>query len=310
MPDVDAAMFHHAAPANGFLSRKLAKIAIYSDKLKGNRIMVMVESYKEFILKVENEIAYLTINRPSMRNSLNETCFAELNLFLDFIEENPKIKIAIITGTGDKAFIAGADIDGVRNKSGIAHLKNPVLENIYQKLENCTKPILAAINGLAFGGGFELAMACDIRIASENAKFGLPETSLGIHPGAGGTQRLSRLAGVGVAKEVIMAGRIITADEAKNLGLVMRVVPLASLMEETVSVAKKMLEKGPLALLLAKKAINASLSTDLSTGLLIETLGYAMLMDSGDKQEGIQSFLEKRPPNFKGEQKGSEECMK
>lgn len=263
--------------------------------------MIAVEDYQEFILRVENEIAYFTINRPSVRNSLNEACFAEMIRFLDFIESSSDVKIAIITGTGDRAFIAGADINGVKNKRGITHLKTPTLEDIYRRIECCTKPMIAAINGLAFGGGFELAMACDIRIASENAKFGLPETNLGIYPGAGGTQRLSRLVGIGVAKEVIMAGRVLSADEAKNLGLVMQVVPSALLMENAVSVAKKMLEKGTLALILAKKVINSSLDTDMTTGMLIETLGYSILMDSKDKQEGVQAFLEKRPPKFIGE---------
>lgn len=263
--------------------------------------MVTVEGFKEFILQVEDGIAYFTINRPEVRNSLNEACFAEIVNFVDFVEENPDVKIAIVTGTGEKAFIAGADINGVKNKKGIRHLKKPDLEDAYKKVENCNKPIIAAINGLAFGGGFELALACDIRIASENAKFGLPETSLGIYPGAGGTQRLPKLAGIGVAKEVIMAGRVLNAQEAHMLGLVMKVVPLTNLMEEAVAVAKKMMEKGPLALMMAKKVINASQNTDMATGLLIETMGYSFLLDSKDKQEGIEAFFAKKTPNFQGE---------
>lgn len=257
-----------------------------------------MEIYQEFTLQVNDGIALFTINRPQVRNALNETCFAEMNRFIDFVEESSEVQLAILTGAGEKAFIAGADINGVKNKTGRVHLKSPTLENIYKKIENCTKPIIAAVNGLAFGGGFELALACDIRIAAQNAKFGLPETNLGIYPGAGGTQRLSRIAGLGVAKEVIMGGRVLTAEEAKQLGLVMDVVPLDSLLQRTITLAKQMLEKGPLALVLAKKVINASANVDIETGLLLETLGYSILMDSADKQEGVQAFLEKRSPNF------------
>lgn len=260
-----------------------------------------MEGFREFILETGGDIAYFTINRPEARNALNETCFHEISQFVDFMEETPEVKVAIITGAGDKAFIAGADIKGVKSKTGVRHLKRPDLENALRKLEMCSKPVIAAVNGYAFGGGFELALACDIRIASENARFGLPETSLGIYPGAGGTQRLARMAGTGVAKEVIMAGRILKPEEAKGLGIVMQVAPLELLMEEAEGVARKLMEKGPFALTVAKKVISASMDADITTGMLLESLGYALLLESKDKQEGTAAFLEKRPPVFRGE---------
>lgn len=260
-----------------------------------------IEGFKEFILEQDGAIAYFTINRPQARNALNERCFIEISQFVDYLEDTPEVRTAIITGAGEKAFIAGADINGVRTKTGIRHLRKPDLENALRKLELCTKPVIAAVNGYAFGGGFELALACDIRIASENARFGLPETNLGIYPGAGGTQRLARMAGIGVAKEVIMAGRTLKPEEAKALGLVMQVVPLGSLMDEAEAIAQKMMEKGPVALTVAKKVITASMDTDISTGMLLESLGYALLLESKDKQEGTAAFLEKRAPVFCGE---------
>lgn len=260
-----------------------------------------VDGFREFIFEIADGIAYFTINRPQARNALNENCFQEISQFVDYVDNTPEIKVAIITGTGEKAFIAGADINGVRTKTGVRHLKKPDLENILRKLELCTKPVIAAVNGFAFGGGFELALACDIRIASENARFGLPETGLGIYPGAGGTQRLARMAGIGVAKEVIMAGRTLKPEEAKELGIVMQVVPLESLMAEATAVAKKMMEKGPVALTVAKKVIAASLDTDITTGMLLESFGYAILLESRDKQEGTAAFFEKRAPVFRGE---------
>lgn len=257
-----------------------------------------LKEFRAFKLDVKDGIAYFTINRPEARNALNPDCFQDLNDFLDFLKDTPEIKVAIITGEGEKAFIAGADINNVRTKTGAQHVHAPSLEPILRRFESCSIPIIAAINGFAFGGGFELALACDIRIASENARFGLPEASLGIYPGAGGTQRLARMAGIGVAKEVIMAGRVLKPDEAKALGIVMDVVPHANLLDEAAAVAKKMMEKGPLALTLAKKVITASLDTDYTTGALLETLGYSILLDSKDKTEGMNAFLEKRPAMF------------
>lgn len=259
-----------------------------------------IEGFCEFIFEVEDGIAYFTINRPQLHNALNMNCFAELERFVDYVESDSDIKIAIITGAGKTAFIAGADINNVQTKTGAMHLKKQDLEQAIRKLETCTKPVIAAINGYAFGGGFEIAMACDIRIASENARFGFPEVNIGLYPGAGGTQRLARLAGIGVAKEVIMAGRNLKPEEAKQLGIVMRVVPLESLMKEAVALALDMMAKSPIALTIAKKVITASLDTDLSTGILLESLGYCILMDSQDKAEGTDAFLKKRKPQFVG----------
>jgi len=255
---------------------------------------------KNCLVEVKDGIAILTINRPEVRNALNAQCWDDINLFVDYISENEDVKIAIITGSGDKAFAAGADLKALRSRTMKEIINNASGQAVLRKLENCSKPSIAAVNGFAFGGGCELALACDIRIASENAVFGLPEVSVGVLPGAGGTQRLTRLIGLGRAKEIILTGRTVSGIDAVQIGLACKVVPLVKLMEEAKSLATTMMGKSPFCLGLAKKAIVASLSTDQDTGMLIEQFAFAMAMASEDKIEGIDAFFEKRKPEFKG----------
>ena len=255
--------------------------------------------YKNFLLTIENKVAIFTINRPELRNAMSMECWQELGQFIDEASVNDDIQVIVLTGAGDKAFIAGADLKMLQTRKGIDALGG-LGQAVVKKIEDCSKPVIAAVNGMAFGGGCEITLACDIRMVSENASFGLPEAGLGILPGCGGTQRLSKLIGLGRAKEVILAGRIISAQEAAQFGMAYKCVPQADLMKETLAVAKAMLQKGPLALRLCKRLISASMSTDQEAGMLLELFGLSILLDSADKTEGINAFFEKRKPEYKG----------
>ena len=252
-----------------------------------------------FTLEVKKHVAIFTLQRPEVRNALNEECYLELMRFVDYAQDCDDIRVIIITGAGDKAFAAGADIRMLNEMSGVTSLKGIAIKAMV-KMEECTKPIIAAVNGIAFGGGFEMALASDIRVVSENAKFGLPETNLGVLPGAGGTQNLARMIGVGRTKEVVMAGRVLNADEAVEYGLALKKVPLDQLMDAAMEVAETLMKKGPVALALSKKIINMSMHTDVKTGLFVENLAFSMLTETQDRVEGTAAFLEKRPPNFQG----------
>lgn len=258
-----------------------------------------MQIYKNFLFSIENNIALFQINRPDVRNALNLECWQEISQFIDDINSNDDVRVAIITGVGEKAFAAGADINMLKERSFVDALSGSA-QSTLTKLENSQKPIIAAVNGYAFGGGCELALACDIRVVSHNAIFGLPELSLGILPGAGGTQRLAKLVGLGRAKDVILAGRTFSGEEAVNIGLAYKVVPQEELINAANDIAKNILAKGPLALRLTKQIINASMSTDTNAGQLLELLGYSLLVGSEDKREGIDAFFEKRKPNFNG----------
>ncbi|MDR0880601.1 MAG: enoyl-CoA hydratase/isomerase family protein [Clostridioides sp.] len=258
-----------------------------------------MDTSNNFLLAVEDGIATLTINRPEVRNAMNTECYAELHKLIDWAEAEESVKVIIITGSGEKAFVSGADIVAVKALTGVKNIDSTSKKTM-KAIEDCTKPVIAALNGVAFGGGCELALACDIRIVAEKAKLGLPETSLGIIPGAGGTQRLARIAGIGIAKEMILGGRVLNAQEIVNFGMAMKVVPLESLIDECKTVANTMISKGPLALSVAKKLITASMNTDIETGLLLENFAFGVLLDSEDKLEGANSFLEKRKAIFQG----------
>jgi len=255
--------------------------------------------FKNFLLSIENGIAVLTVNRPEALNALNEESWKEIDRFGDMLEQDDQIKLAIITGSGEKAFVSGADINFLKARTSVLALEG-LATNALAKIERSSKATIAAVNGYAFGGGCELALACDIRIASENAQFALPELGLGILPGAGGTQRLTKLVGLGRAKEMILTSRRIKVEEALQYGLVTQVVSLEKLIETAQEIAKKILSKGPVAVKLAKKCMAAAVSTDQDAGMLLELLSYSVLISSEDRMEGVNSFLEKRPANFQG----------
>ncbi|WP_411731218.1 enoyl-CoA hydratase/isomerase family protein [Paeniglutamicibacter sp.] len=256
-------------------------------------------AFETILVEVSGNLGIITINRPDARNALNPTVVRELLTALEDFAENGQVRIVVFTGAGDKAFVAGSDITALATYSAIDGL-NAKMQRFFDYLEDYELPTIAAINGFALGGGNELAMACDIRIAAEGARFGLPETNLGIIPGAGGTQRLSRLVGKGRAVELILTGRIFDAAEAMRIGLVTEVVPAAGLLEAARRTAGQITAKGPLAIRLAKLVVKNGAETDQRTGLLLERLAQSLLYTSNDKAEGLNAFLEKRPASFTG----------
>ena len=255
-------------------------------------------------LKVEqkDKIAILTLNRPEIMNALNFPLLKELNHFITEANFDKGIRVIIITGAGEKAFCAGADLKERRNMTP-EEVKRYIftIRTTFTAVEYLPKPVIAAVNGVALGGGTELALACDMRIASKNATMGLTETSLAIIPGAGGTQRLARAVGKGKAKEMIFLAKRISADEAYEIGLVNKVVEPEKLMDEAISWAERICENGPIAIEQAKLAINYGTETDIFTGLAFETQCYNVLIPTKDRLEGLQAFKEKRKPQYKGE---------
>lgn len=251
------------------------------------------------LMEIENEIAVVTINRPKALNALNSETLKELKECFTDIESRRDIRAVILTGSGEKAFVAGADISEMVNASPKEGRAMSLLAlEAFGKLENMPQPTIAAVNGFALGGGCEISMACDIRVAAENAKFGQPETGLGILPGFGGTQRLPRLIGKGRAKELIFTNDMIDANEAYRIGLANKVVPLADLMTYCKDMAKKILTQGTYVTWLAKSAINTGLDTDLLSGLKYEAELFGLSFSTADKKEGMTAFLEKRQKNL------------
>lgn len=253
-------------------------------------------AYETIIFEKQENIAVITFNRPEAMNALNIQTRAEFASAVREVEADDSVKVLILTGSG-KAFVAGSDIKEFHATTSFAAHNIVRLGSIVERLG---KPVIAAVNGFCLGGGCEIAMACDLIIASEKAKFGQPEINLGIIPGGGGTQRLQRLIGSCRAKELIFTGDIIRAEEADRLGLVNRVVPMDELMAEAKKVAAKIAAKSPAALKLAKQAINKGMQTSLQDGLDYEYEMYALSLSLEDKTEGVNAFLEKRPPNFVG----------
>ncbi|MGL5439041.1 MAG: enoyl-CoA hydratase-related protein [Filifactoraceae bacterium] len=256
--------------------------------------------YRNILLQVEDKIATVTINRPEALNSLNkETCREILDLFT-FIDKDENVDVVILTGAG-KAFVAGADIRemSVLNANEGKDFGKAGLD-AFSAVENCSKIVIAAVNGFALGGGCELSMACDIRLASTKAKFGQPEVGLGITPGFGGTQRLPRLVGVGKAKELIYRANIIGAEEAKDIGLVNHVYEPEQLMDEARKMAEEIVSKGQLSVRYAKEAINSGLQVDIKTGMEIERSLFGLCFATEDQKEGMAAFLEKRAAKFSG----------
>ncbi|HEM62420.1 MAG TPA: crotonase [Chloroflexi bacterium] len=259
-------------------------------------------AYEYLLLDREENIAILTINRPDKYNALNVGVIRELGAAMDELAADDEVRAVIITGAGEKAFVSGADIGVLEefetSKEGFDHSQEG--QAVMNKVENLPKPVVAALNGYALGGGLELAMACDVRLASDTAKLGQPETAIGVSPGYGGTQRLSRLVGKGMAKLVILTGDMIDAQEAFRIGLVQKVVPLGELMSEAKALAAKMAANAPLSVAAAKEAINKGLEVDLQSGLYIEAMNFGSLCPTEDYHEGTTAFLEKRKPKYKG----------
>ena len=253
------------------------------------------------LIGVEEDIATITFNRPKALNALNSALLEELSHALDDMAADEDIRVLILTGAGDKAFVAGADITELANCNAL-QAKQFARQGqlMINKIAALPIPAIAAVNGYALGGGTEMALVCDFIYASENANFGLPEINLGIIPGFGGTQRLARLIGPNQAKEMIYTGKMISADEAKAVGLVNKVCPLENLMDEAMSTARLIKTKGKVSLRAAKQAVNNGLNTDLGTGLHIEQDAFAICMANEDAKEGTKAFLEKRKPEFKG----------
>jgi len=256
----------------------------------------------DLVLKdVKDQVMVLTLNRPDVMNSFNFAMLRALKQAVDSVRFDTGVRVVIITGAGEKAFCAGADL------KERATLTEPqvrefiyTIRNLFTDIENLPKPVIAAVNGVAFGGGTELALASDIRIASETASLGLTETRLAIIPGAGGTQRLPRLVGRGKAKELIFTGKRLSAKESLEIGLVNKVCPAASLLDEARALAGEILQAGPIAIAQAKYAINNGLETDIATGLAIESNAYWITIPTEDRLEGLTAFREKRKPVYKG----------
>jgi enoyl-CoA hydratase len=258
-----------------------------------------VASYRNIELQRDGRLATLTVSRPEVRNALDGETVAELHRALEEVRA-ARVTVLILTGKGDQAFVAGADISAIRERG-----RDDALASINSRLMTAVEAheavTIAAVNGYALGGGCELALACDLRVAAENAVFGLPEPSLGIIPGAGGTQRLPRIVGLGRAKEMILTGARWDARKALAAGLVSQVVPPAELMPAARAMAERVLALGPLAVRLAKSAVNASSQMPLGAGLAFESTAQAITFESRDKIEGTSAFLEKRRPRFTGE---------
>jgi len=259
-------------------------------------------SFENIIFEQEGSIAIIKFNRPKALNAINPDVLAEVNQALDKIESEGVAKVLILTGEGDKAFIAGADIGHMANFSPLQGREFSLKgQELLFRLEALSMPVIACVNGFALGGGTETAMACDFIYASEKAKFGQPEINLGIIPGFGGTQRLSRLVGKAMAKELCMTGVIISAQEAKEIGLVNKVFPADALWEETMKTAKLMASKGKVSMKAVKNCIDRGFEVDLHAGNTIEADQFALCTASPDAKEGMTAFLEKRKPDFKGE---------
>lgn len=256
--------------------------------------------FQHILTEVKNHIFYLTINRPQKLNALNRSVLEEISAAIQTATKNADVRAILITGAGEKAFVAGADISEFQNynvEEGRELARNGQ-ESVFNAIENCAKPVLAAINGFALGGGLELAMACHIRIASNNAKLGLPEVTLGLIPGYGGTQRLAQLIGKGKAMEMIFTADMLTAEEAEKVGLVNHVTEPSQLIAKAEEILAKIILRAPLALTSAIKAINASNQVN---GFEVEISEFAHCFGTNDFKEGVSAFLEKRKAEFKGD---------
>jgi enoyl-CoA hydratase len=257
--------------------------------------------YQTLLFQKKNSIAYVTVNRPDKLNALNSQVMEDLRSAFTAIRDDAEVRVAILTGTGEKAFVAGADIGELNRHDPVTakhytHRGQAVLDLI----ENLGKPVIACINGFALGGGCELAMACTMRLASENAKLGQPEVKLGIMPGYGGSQRLPRLVGTGLAMQLLLTGEMITAQEAHRIGLVNEVVAQAELIARAEAIAQKIIANAPLAVQYTMEAVNHGMNMTLPEGLFLEATLFGVVCATEDKKEGTSAFLEKRAAAFKG----------
>lgn len=258
-------------------------------------------AFENIIYDVKDHIARITVNRPTVLNALNNATIAELGSAFEQIASDDDIRALIITGAGEKAFVAGADINELAKQSPVEAKKFSLRTQVYfRRLETMGKPSIAAINGFALGGGCELALACTIRIASKTARLGQPEVKLGLFPGAGGSQRLPRLVGKGVAHELILTGEMISAEEAHRIGLVNHIVEPGELMGAAEKIALKIIANAPLAVKYAMEAVEHGLDVSQEEGLFIEAALFGLVCSTEDMREGTRAFLEKRQPKFQG----------
>jgi enoyl-CoA hydratase len=257
-------------------------------------------NYQNLLFEIKNHTALITINRPDKLNALNGQTINELEDVFNSIKNNSEVFVVVVTGSGEKAFVAGADIAELNKLSVISAKEFSEKGNrVFRAIETLDKPVIAAVNGFALGGGCELALACHMRIASENAKFGQPEVNLGIIPGYGGTQRLARIVNSAIALEIILSGDIISAEEALRIGLVNKVYLQAELLSKTLELADKISSKGQQAIRFALKAVKATDNISLTEGLNFEASLFALVCGTEDFKEGTSAFLEKRKPAFK-----------
>jgi enoyl-CoA hydratase/carnithine racemase len=262
---------------------------------------VRASTFENIIYEKKGTIAYITFNRPKVLNALNQATFTELGMAFECAGADAAVMGVILTGAGDKAFIAGADISELAHVTAVeAREFTRHGQAVLYLVENLGKPVIAAVNGFALGGGCETAMACTIRLATEDAKFGQPEVKLGVIPGAGGTQRLPRLVGKGLALQLILTGSTITAQEAYRIGLVNEIVPRADLIARAEAILKQINSNAPLAVKLSIEAVNRGSETSQAEGLVIESSFFAICAATEDKNEGTSAFLEKRAAKFQG----------
>jgi enoyl-CoA hydratase len=260
-----------------------------------------MSTYENLLFRSEDGVGIVTIHRPKALNALNAATIHELDRMFDELGSDDSIKVIIITGSGEKSFVAGADITEMQHMSAVEGRNwGKLAQAVFSKIENIPKPVIAAVNGYALGGGCELAMACDIRIASEKAKFGQPEVSLGIPPGFGGTQRLARLVGKGRAKELLFTGDMIDAAEAYRIGLVNKVTAPDELFNTAKAMAQKIMSRAPIAVQVCKAAVNEGLDVDLKSGIAYEAEVFGLCFATRDQKEGMTAFVEKRAPIFTG----------
>ncbi len=258
-------------------------------------------AYENILLVTNESLATITVNRPKVLNALNHQTLTELAHAFDAVRDDPALRALVITGSGDKAFVAGADINELAKMQAMdAKAKAYFGQQVFGRLERLGKPSIAMINGFALGGGLELALACTLRIAATTAKMGLPEVSLGIIPGYGGTQRLARIAGPGVAREWVLTGDMFTAEEAHRVGVVNRVFEPAALAQGTQDLVNKLLSRSPIALALALETIARGLNMSQQEGEVIESDMFGLASTTADMREGMSAFLEKRRPSFPG----------